>query len=139
MQNANWETWLVNESTWERGNFLREVSDYLESVGEDKIDRYAIGLLVNEIETYITCTRVILKDGLVVTHRNGVLGRNLHLAIRDRALSSAMSILSELGLTPRRRKARRPEPDKALAQFLLGPKYVSLDSSQSRKDSHEIL
>jgi phage terminase small subunit len=67
----------------------------------------------------------ISSDGLVVTQSNGVAGRNLHLAIRDKALSSAMRIMSELGLTPRHRKAPPRPIDRAMTQFLLGPKYSS--------------
>lgn len=135
MNYLDWDEWLVDTDTWDRAQFLKEVFEYLDKAGESKIDRYAIGMLVNEIETYINCTHAIVSEGLVVTHRNGVAGRNHHLGIRDKALSRALKIMNELGLTPRHRKPAQKPLDPLVASLLRGPTYSAQEPSLTSEDS----
>lgn len=110
---------------WNKEMFIQEVSQYLNKVGNTSQDEISILMLAENIETFITCTQDIQKNGLVVVHSNGVAGKNHHFEIRDKSLSKIITLMSELGLTPRRRKPLPSSKDKDWDAFLKGPTYYA--------------
>ena len=114
-----------NLDSWNKGKFVKEVSDYLSQVGNTNQDEISIFMLAENIDTFIACTRDIAKNGLIVTHSNGVMGKNHHFEIRDKSLSKIITLMSELGLTPRRRKPLPNPKDKDWDAFLKGPAYYA--------------
>jgi len=54
-------------------------------------DKQAVGMLAESVETFILCTKDIRQNGMVITHKNGVLGKNHHVDIRDKSLNGAFA------------------------------------------------
>lgn len=71
--------------------FVCRVSTYLyERFGTNQ-DKQAVGMLAESVETFILCTKDIRQNGMVITHKNGVLGKNHHVDIRDKSLNGALA------------------------------------------------
>jgi len=114
-----------NLNSWDKKKFISEVSAYMRKVGNTNQDEISILILAENIDTFVTCTREIEKNGLIVIHSNGVAGKNHHFEIRDKSLSKIITLMSELGLTPKRRKASPSPRDDDWDAFLKGPSYYA--------------
>lgn len=110
---------------WNKGEFIEKVSNYLKQVNKTNQDEISILMLAENIDTFVACTRDIEKNGLIVIHSNGVAGKNHHFEIRDKSLSKIIALMSELGLTPKRRKPLPSPKDKDWDAFLKGPAYYA--------------
>lgn len=113
--------WHLRIDDWNRDLFTQEICEYLEKFDETKLDRHAVGLLAESIDTFVRCTLEIRANGFVVVHHNGVKGKNHHVEIRDKALARSLSLMSELGLTPRRRRPTPQPRDPDFESWLKGP------------------
>lgn len=113
--------WLTDIERWDRDEFIEEITEYMVQVNQTEMDRHAIALLAESIDTFVICTKSIREEGLVVVHKNGVTGKNHHVEIRDKAVSRAMQIMTELCLTPKRRRRVTAKGDKKLDKLLAGP------------------
>lgn len=124
--------WQKNIDSWNKEQFICEVGTYLfERFGSNQ-DKHAIGMLAESIETFILCTKNIRENGMVITHKNGVLGKNHHIEIRDKSLSKAILLMTNLGLMHKSRKPIEAKKDPKLESFLLGPKgYLKMGISKS--------
>ncbi len=116
--------WHLKIDEWDRDKFVIEICDYLYRFDETRLDRHAVGLLAESIDTFVRCTLDIQRNGFVLTHHNGVIGKNHHVEIRDKALAKSLALMSELGLTPKRRKPLPPPVDSEFAQWLKGPSHA---------------
>lgn len=116
--------WLDNPQNWDKQKFITETSNFLweaYEIGSNQ-DKHALGILATLLETIVISNIDIQKNGLVVIHSNGVTGKNHHVDIRDKAITRAVLLMNELGLTP---KGRLPVPQKIspkIAALLAGPK-----------------
>jgi len=128
MINAPQMNWHLEIDCWNRDQFVLEICDYLDNFDPTKLDRHAVGLLAELIDTFVQCTLDIRKNGFVFIHPNGVVGKNHHVDIRDKAASRSLTLMSELGLTPRRRQPIPPPRNPAFEEWLKGPNWKSEDS-----------
>ena len=121
MKTSKFTNWLEKIDTWSKADFINEVTEYMVQVNQTEMDRHAIAMLAESIDTFVICTKAIREEGLVVVHKNGVTGKNHHVDIRDKALSRAMQIMTELCLTPKRRRRVTAKTDPNVDKLSRGP------------------
>lgn len=129
--------WVTNPNTWDKYQFIQEASDFIwnaygHSTDQDK---HSLAMLAEMLETFVVCCKDIAKNGLVVTHHNGVTGKNHHVDIRDKAVTKAVLLMNELGLTPKGRFPFKPKPDPEFEKFMRGPKWGDESKTQISLDS----
>jgi phage terminase small subunit len=116
--------WLDNPKAWDKDKFIEETAEYLYQVygiGSAQ-DRHVLAMLADHISTYVLCAEAIRQKSLITAYNNGkTLGPNPYLAIRDRALPRIISLMNELGLTPRSRLNGNRDDATPLGDLLLGP------------------
>ena len=80
-------------------------------------------MLANQIEIYIQCMQGIAKDGIIMEFNAGqTLGTNPYLTAGDKALAKIITLMNELGLTPKSRMASTSKQEAGKYQNLLnGP------------------
>ena len=84
------------------------------------IDQHLIGMLISQIEVYVKCWQALQIEGLVCVFNAGQTpGKNPYLAIADKALGRAATLLSELGLSPKTRPPSKPAGK--FAELMAGP------------------
>ena len=115
--------WIKDPKTWDKYAFIEEASQYLwDAYGSStEQDKHALAMLAEVLETFVTCCQEIAKHGLVVIHHNGVTGKNHHVDIRDKAITKAVMLMNELGLTPKSRFPIKPKPNPEFEKFMRGP------------------
>ena len=114
--------WLSDPGAWNRDEFLEQVDDALWAAhGQGHpIDRHLIGMLVTQVEIYVQCWLALQTEGLVCSFNSGQTpGKNPYLAIADKALGRAATLLGELGLSPKSRPPSRPTGK--FAELMAGP------------------
>ena len=116
--------WVVDPNTWNKYTFINEASQFMwEAYGNTtEQDQHALAMLAEVLETVVICCNDIAKNGLVVTHHNGVTGKNHHVEIRDKAIARSVLLMNELGLTPKGRFPLKPKLNSQVEKFMLGPK-----------------
>ena len=116
--------WLDDPDKWDRDAFVLETSDFLwetYGIGSNQ-DKHVLAALANQMEIYIKCMKGVAKGGIVTTFNNGAtVGPNPHLTAGDKALSRAVVLMNELGLTPRGRLATNKQEGGKYAKLLSGP------------------
>jgi phage terminase small subunit len=116
--------WLDNPDAWDRDLFVKETSDFLwetYGIGSNQ-DQHVLAALANQMEIYIKCMKGIAKGGIVTTFNNGAtVGPNPYLSAGDKALSRAVVLMNELGLTPRGRLATNKQEGGKYSKLLAGP------------------
>lgn len=118
--------WVDNPQGWDKAKFLDETADFLfdaYGIGNDQ-DRHTLGMLADQIETYIQCTEQLKVQGLLQENNGGsTVGANPHFGIRAKTMTIIIQLMNELGLTPRSRLAsQKSAEDSPAAKFLKGPK-----------------
>ncbi len=115
--------WIQDTSKWDKFRFIEETSSYLwEAYGSTtEQDKHALAMLAETSETFVVCCEDIKKNGLIITHHNGVLGKNHHVEIRDKSIAKIVLLMNELGLTPKSRFPFMHKGDPEIDQLLLGP------------------
>ena len=118
--------WVDNPDAWDKSKFIEETGDFLfdaYGIGNDQ-DRHTLGMLADNIETYILCTQALKTQGLLQENNGGsTVGANPHFGIRAKTMTIIIQLMNELGLTPRSSLASQKAPeDCAAAKFLKGPK-----------------
>lgn len=116
--------WVSDPNSWDKYVFINEASKFMwEAYGNNtEQDQHALAMLAEVLETFVICCKDIAKNGLVVTHHNGVTGKNHHVEIRDKAIAKSVLLMNELGLTPKGRLPLKPAPSLKFQKFLSGPK-----------------
>ena len=115
-------TWLSNPKSWNRDEFLEQVNDAMDAAHGQAhaIDQHLIGMLISQIEIYVKCWQALQSEGLVMSFNQGqTSGKNPYLAIADKALGRAATLLVELGLSPKTRPPSRPTGK--FAELIAGP------------------
>jgi len=115
--------WIQDSELWDKFVFIDEASQYLwDAYGSStEQDKHALAMLAEVLETFVTCCKEISSNGLVVTHHNGVTGKNHHVDIRDKSITKAVLLMTELGLTPKSRFPIKPKPNPEFEKLLRGP------------------
>lgn len=118
--------WVDNPDGWDKERFINETADFLfeaYGIGNDQ-DRHTLGMLADQIETYIQCTKAMNEQGLIQENNGGsTVGANPHFSIRAKTMTIIIQLMNELGLTPRSRlAAQKASEDSPAAKFLKGPK-----------------
>jgi phage terminase small subunit len=118
--------WLENPSAWDRKTFIAETSNYLYEVygiGSDQ-DKHTLGMLADQIETYVSCVAGIKETGLVVEFNGGsTTGASPYITVKNKAATLIIQLMNELGLTPRGRlSVKKPDDDSSISKFLRGAK-----------------
>lgn len=117
--------WMDDPDAWDRKKFYNETAEYLFEVYGigSKQERHTLTMLTKEIDKYVKCDKVLNAKGLVVQFNDGkTLGANPYLSIQERALTKAIQLMNELGLTPRGRLQGNVETtNTSFAKLLQGP------------------
>ena len=126
--------WLNNPGDWDNQKFITETANFLwdaYEIGTNQ-DKHALGILATLLETIVISNIDIEKNGLVVTHSNGVTGKNHHVDIRDKAITRAVLLMNELGLTPKGRLPVAQKMSPQMTALLAGPKgFKRLNTNES--------
>lgn len=116
--------WLDNPDLWDRDTFISETSEFLwetYGIGADQ-DKHVLAALANQMEIYIKCLKGVTKGGIITQFNNGAtVGPNPFLTAGDKALSRAIVLMGELGLTPRSRLATNKTEGGKYSRLLSGP------------------
>jgi P27 family predicted phage terminase small subunit len=117
-------TWIDDPSTWDRNKFISETADFLwdtYGIGSDQ-DKHILGALATQIDVYVKCWDGVQKGGVITKFNNGqTVGPNPFLTAGDKALSRAIVLMNELGLTPRGRLATNKQEGGKYSKLLSGP------------------
>lgn len=115
--------WIADPNSWDKHSFINDASKFLwEAYGNNTDqDQHALAILAEILETIVICCNDIAKNGLVVVHHNGVTGKNHHVEIRDKAITKAVLLMNELGLTPKGRFPMKPKTNPAIEKLMRGP------------------
>lgn len=116
--------WLDDPNAWDRDEFIKQTSDFLwetYGIGSDQ-DKHILAALANQMEIYIKCMKGVAKGGIITQFNNGAtIGPNPYLTAGDKALSRAIVLMNELGLTPRGRLATNKVEGGKYSKLLNGP------------------
>jgi phage terminase small subunit len=116
--------WLDEPNAWDRNEFIKETSDFLwetYGIGSNQ-DKHILAALANQMEIYIKCMKGVAKGGIITQFNNGAtIGPNPYLTAGDKALSRAIVLMNELGLTPRGRLATNKVEGGKYSKLLNGP------------------
>lgn len=116
--------WLDNPDAWDRDKFIEETSEFLwqtYGIGSAQ-DQHILAALANQMEIYIRCMKGVAKGGIITQFNNGAtVGPNPFLTAGDKALSRAVVLMNELGLTPRGRLATNKQEGGKYSKLLSGP------------------
>jgi phage terminase small subunit len=115
--------WLDNPDAWDKSVFIKETSDFLwetYGIGSDQ-DKHVLAALANQMDIYIKCMKGVAKGGIITQFNNGAtIGLNPFLTAGDKALSRAVVLMNELGLTPRGRLATNKQEGGKYSKLLNG-------------------
>jgi len=116
--------WLDNPDAWNREAFIKETSDFLwdtYGIGSDQ-DKHVLAALATQIEIFVQCWKGVQKGGIITKFNNGAtIGPNPYLTAGDKALTRAVVLMNELGLTPKGRLAQNKTEGGKYAKLLSGP------------------
>tara|TARA_R110000868_G_scaffold99595_1_gene274022 strand:+ start:36 stop:506 length:471 start_codon:yes stop_codon:yes gene_type:complete len=98
--------WLSDSESWNEDKFIEETADYLFKVygiGSEQ-DQHILAMLANQISIYIKCLHGINETGIITEYNNGkTLGPSPYISLMDKILQRIVTLMNELGLTPRGR------------------------------------
>ena len=116
--------WLDNPDAWDRDEFIRETSDFLwdtYGIGSNQ-DKHILAALAMQLDIYVKCCKGVTQGGIITKFNNGAnVGPNPFLTAGDKALSRAIVLMNELGLTPRGRLATNKTEGGKYSELLAGP------------------
>ena len=95
--------WLTEPDTWDKSNFSSEVVRFIEQTqGVNAFPNLIlIGMLAQQIDIYVQCTRQIATGGLIEVYNKGATsGPSLYFSMSDKAINRIVQLMKELGLTP---------------------------------------
>ena len=118
--------WLDKPESFTRERFIAETADYLFEVygiGSEQ-DRHTLAMLADQMQTYVNARSQQEKHPLIVKINDGkTFAPNPYIAVANHAMKNCLSLMSELGLTPKSRLTQtKPEENSPVAKFLRGPK-----------------
>ena len=98
--------WLTEPDAWDKSIFSSEVVRFIEQTqGVNAFPNLIlIGMLAQQIDLYVQCTRQIASHGLLEFYNKGATsGPSLYFSMADKALNRILQLMKELGLTPTHR------------------------------------
>ena len=98
--------WLTEPDAWDKSFFSSEVVRFIEQTqGVNAFPNLIlIGMLAQQIDLYVQCTRQIASHGLLEFYNKGATsGPSLYFSIADKALNRILQLMKELGITPAHR------------------------------------
>jgi len=116
--------WLKNPDSWDQEKFIETTSKYLfdlYGIGSEQ-DQHVLGMLADHMTTYIECVKGIKLTGVISKYNGGkTLGPSPHVSLRDKVTPRIISLMNELGLTPRGRLQGNATDNIALGELMMGP------------------
>ena len=118
--------WLTNPESWNEDRFIADTAEYLFNVygiGSEQ-DQHVLSFLAQQITIYVTCLKAFHKsNGAVITQYNNgkTLGPSPIITQMDKTLTKIISLMNELGLTPRSRLNSRSVDSAELGDLMTGP------------------
>lgn len=117
--------WLDNAAAFDKQTFINETADYLFDVYGigSRQDRHLLSMLADQVEAYLDCCKLVAEHGHVtvsMSEQGEILRTNPAASLRDKVLIRIVSIMNELGLTPRGRLAVNKSDATPMAGFLKG-------------------
>jgi phage terminase small subunit len=98
--------WLTDPDAWDKSKFSSEIVRFIEQTqGVNAFPNLIlIGMLAQQIDLYVQCTRHIANHGLLEVYNKGATsGPSLYFSIADKALNRILQLMKELGITPAHR------------------------------------
>ena len=118
--------WHDHPEKFDKKQFVKEASDFLFDVYGigDNQNRHTLGMLADTMEMYVNCNMRLTNDQLMIWHNDGKTAAIIPLVnIRAKALEQCISLMGELGLTPKARLSGKQTKDTTGIDTLLrGPK-----------------
>jgi P27 family predicted phage terminase small subunit len=116
--------WLDHFDLWDRDAFVAETSNFLwdtYGIGCNQ-DKHILAALAIQLDIYIKCCQFVEREGIVIEFNKGAnVGPNPYLTAGDKALSRAIVLMNELGLTPKGRLATTKTKGGKYSKLLNGP------------------
>jgi hypothetical protein len=116
--------WLENPDLWDEDKFISETSEFLfkaYGIGADQY-QHTLGMLTDHITTYVQCRKGMQKMPLIVQYNDGkTMGPNPLVSLRDKVTPRIITLMNELGLTPRGRLSGAGTEDLDLGDLMRGP------------------
>ena len=116
--------WLENPESWNQSKFIEETSKYLYDlygIGSAQ-DQHVLGMLADHMTTYVECVKGIKISGVIAKYNGGkTFGPSPHVSLRDKVTPRIISLMNELGLTPRGRLSVGAGDDIPLGDLMAGP------------------
>jgi phage terminase small subunit len=118
--------WLADPSSWDEDRFIEETAEYLFKVygiGSDQ-DQHTLSFLAQQISIYVKCLKGFNQsNGAVITEYNNgkTIGPSPFVTQMDKTLTKIISLMNELGLTPRGRLSGNATDSAELGDLIGGP------------------
>jgi phage terminase small subunit len=120
--------WLENPKLWDEDKFIADTSEFLFKVYGIGADQYqhTLAMLADHITTYVQCRKGLQNSHLIVQYNDGkTMGPNPLLNLRDKVTPRIITLMNELGLTPRGRLAGTATDDVELGHLMHGPEHYN--------------
>lgn len=119
-QEINPEHWLANHESWNRANYVKQITELL-GPSPTLATTSKVFMLASQVEAFVTCQIHIKRYGLTISQNNGVTtGQNPHFKIADAALYRAVQLMKELGLGSGSKSVKQLQNSK-WAALIAGP------------------
>jgi phage terminase small subunit len=116
--------WLKNPEQWDQEKFIETTAKYLYElygIGSEQ-DQHVLGMLADHMTTYVECVKGIKLSGVIAKYNGGkTFGPSPHVSLRDKVTPRIISLMNELGLTPRGRLTGNATDDVHLGDLMAGP------------------
>lgn len=116
--------WFENPDSWDPKKFIEDTAKYLFDVygiGSEQ-DQHTLAMLADHITTYVECVKGIQKTGIITKYNNGkTIGPSPFVSLRDKVTPRIITLMNELGLTPRGRLSGNASDDVGLGKLMQGP------------------
>lgn len=117
--------WLDAPDAFNKQKFIDETAEFLFAVygiGSTQ-DRHLLTMLADQVAAYLDCCRLVERHGQVymaMTEHGETLKTNPAASLRDKVLIRIVSLMNELGLTPRGRLSGSKSEPAPVAGLLKG-------------------
>jgi hypothetical protein len=118
--------WLEDPNTWNEDKFIEETSEFLFKVYGIGAEQYqhTLAMLADHITTYVECRKLIHNSPILTKYNGGkTIGPNPLINLRDKLSARIISLMNELGLTPRGRLNGSGNDDVNLGNLMHGPEH----------------
>jgi P27 family predicted phage terminase small subunit len=117
--------WLENPDAWDASRFIKETADFMyEIYGIDADqDKHLLAMLADQISIYVEAKKGIARDGIVAEFNGGkTMGASPYFAVMKESLNKIVTLMNELGLTPKGRMGKTTTNDNTYSDLMSGVK-----------------